>query len=117
MSMIGGVFGRAIAVVAILASADRGYAGTGPFNVKEVRYDKEIVYLFPTASVPNTKSCDASSAIILKVGDPGFEQMYGMALTALVSGKKLQCWERDCVASAWSGSTRPRVYGCGLLAD
>lgn len=109
--------GQGFVAVATLGWCSLASAGTGPFNVKEVRYDKEIVYIFPVAAVPNTNSCDSSSAIMLKVGDPGFDQMYGMALTALVSGKKMQCWERDCVVSAWSGSTRPRAYGCGLLAD
>lgn len=54
---------------------------------------------------------------MLKAGDEGFQQMYSMSLTALASGKRMQCWFRDCAVSTWGGKTLPRIYACGLLAE
>lgn len=90
-------------------------AGAVEFTLKEVRYDKKKVYLFPNEAQANKLECDVGAPFVLEEAQDGFKEMYSMALSALVSGKKMQCWMRACTSSAW-GNTRPHAYACGLLA-
>lgn len=86
------------------------------FTVKEVRYDKKIIYIFPNETQANTQKCDVASPFIVSDSEDGFEQMYSMSLAALASGKKMQCWFSGCAKSAW-GNTRPKVYACGIKSQ
>lgn len=86
------------------------------FTLQEVRYDKKKVYLYPNETQVNKLECGAASPFVLEEAQDGFQEMYSMALSALVSGKKLQCWRSKCTSSTW-GDTRPQVYACGLLAN
>jgi hypothetical protein len=90
-------------------------AGAVEFTLKEVRYDKKKIYLYPNEGQTNTLECGAGTPFVLEEAQDGFNEMYSMALSALVSGKKMQCWLSKCTTSAW-GSTRPQAYACGLLA-
>jgi hypothetical protein len=104
-------------LILALVLAFPSFAAGAEFTLKEIRYDKKKVYLFPNNGVAVTSlSCDAGAPFVLEEAQDGFKELYSMSLAALVSGRKMQCWFSKCTSSTWGG-TRPQAYACGLLAQ
>ncbi len=103
------IFGILI-FLSISSSVD---AHTGAIEIREIRVESGMVYIWPTTSINNTKNCDTATPIKLDYRDLGFDQMYSQALVSFSSGAKIQFWLNSCEASPW-GRTIPKAYASGL---
>ena len=98
----------ALVILASSAANAAGYGTWGTVNrVEVVRGQGFVVW----GSFGNPNSCTNSNGFWVKIDSTQYDELYSMALTALVSGLQLQPYLRECGTIGWHGGTWNVVTG------
>lgn len=63
----------------------------------------------------NGTACDSGDALWVAKTHPQYDQLYSMAVSALMGGKKLRAYAHVCTAIGWHGGTFNEVTGSGAI--
>ena len=63
----------------------------------------------------NGTACAAGDTIWVAITHPQYDQLYSMAISAMLSGKKLWGYAHQCTSYGWHGGTYNEITGAGAL--
>lgn len=102
---------RAIVIAGLLGLSSTAFAAgdSGQRTLSNVHEENgSFVRVTPTTDFSNPDSCGTSAYAILQASDAGYKERYAMALSVMLSGKKIGMWLSGCVQTPW-GVTAPRA--------